>query len=144
MQTTRRDFIKTACAGCASLLIPSVLSVTLEGCKTASLYHASVVNKQIELPLTLFTSSNLQIVRAKNLDYDLAVRKTSENNYTAIQMTCTHAENPLQSTGNGFVCSLHGSTFSSDGTVTTGPAARNLKQFPVIINNDNLIIKIQA
>ena len=76
--------------------------------------------------------------------YDIAVEKNEDNNFRALLMQCTHQENQLTQQGNGFHCSLHGSQFDKEGRVVKGPAERPLKQFPVSIENDQLIIHINA
>src|SRR5882724_12958477 len=39
---------------------------------------------------------------------------------------CTHRDCKLDRTATGFLCRCHGSTFTPDGTVTKGPATRDL------------------
>ena len=84
----------------------------------------------------------MQIVRAKEYPYSIAVRKETDGNFIALLMRCTHADNPLTNIGNGFNCSLHGSVFDKDGTVKKGPAANPLKNFSTEIISDQLIIQL--
>ncbi len=78
----------------------------------------------------------------KELEDDIALRKEQDGTYTALLMRCTHADNPLVSTGNGFICNLHGSTFDKEGSVTKGPAALPLRKYSVEIVSDNILIHI--
>jgi Rieske Fe-S protein len=60
----------------------------------------------------------------------------------ALSSVCTHSNcdrNWSLSNGN-FRCSCHGSVFTTDGEVITGPANRPLIQFDVSINGDILTI----
>jgi Rieske Fe-S protein len=60
----------------------------------------------------------------------------------ALSSVCTHSNcdrNWSLSNGN-FRCSCHGSIFSTDGEVITGPATRPLTQFDVSIDGDILTI----
>lgn len=64
------------------------------------------------------------------------------SSFIAFQVECTHAANPIvwnQSTQQ-FNCNLHGSVFSSSGTVINGPANRALKPYTVQLNGNNLRI----
>jgi Rieske Fe-S protein len=57
-------------------------------------------------------------------------------------MQCTHQENQLDVTGNGFSCSLHGSQFDKDGNVLKGPAEDHLQRYKTTIKNNNLVIEV--
>ena len=98
--------------------------------------------KKIIVPTSLFVKSNLQIVRVKNLDYDIALHKVNDGGYNAFLLRCTHASTPLKYAGDEFVCPLHGSTFNFEGKVTEGPATRSLKRMETIISNANITILI--
>ena len=116
----RREFLKTTCSACllagAGLIIGS-----LNSCSTAAVYQTTLVQNKIVVPVSLFAETNLQIIRVKDAPYDIALRKETNGSYTALQLRCTHADNALNSTGNGFYCPLHGSKFNSEGLVTKGP-----------------------
>ena len=94
------------------------------------------------MPLSLFEEGNLKFVRIKHWFYDIAVHKEEDQAYTAILMKCTHMDNQLNITGDGFRCSLHGSEFGKQGEVIKGPAERALKTYETTIVNENLVIKI--
>jgi cytochrome b6-f complex iron-sulfur subunit len=57
-------------------------------------------------------------------------------------MQCTHADNEVQASQNGFYCNSHGSKFDANGKVLKGPASLNLKQYQTSVSNNNLIITI--
>ena len=138
----RKEFIKTTCnfclLGAASLMIPSLV-----GCSpTQNVFKTVVNNKQIKVPLQLFDKEDLQMVRPKGFEFDIAVQKNKDGNFIALLMQCTHADNEVQSSQNGFICNAHGSQFDANGKVLKGPAALNLKQYKTSINNNNLIISI--
>lgn len=139
----RKEFLKRSCHGClfgtAGLLLPS-----LTGCSPAAfnVYKTAAADNIIELPLSLFEKNSLQIVRPQGWQYDIAVQKKAEGNYTAILMECTHMENQLTASQNGFSCSLHGSRFNANGEVIKGPAEFPLKSYPTSIQNNKLILSI--
>jgi len=66
----------------------------------------------------------------------------NDGSIKALTSVCTHSNcdrNWSLSNGN-FRCSCHGSIFSTDGEVITGPATRPLTQFDVSIDGDILTI----
>jgi len=121
----------------------AMLMPVLPGCSTSySVYKTEASNNQLQLPLHLFEKTNTLFVRPKGWQYDVAVQKSKDGNYTALLLQCTHMENQLTPSQNGYVCSLHGSKFNSQGQVIKGPAEIGLKKYKTYINKNNLIISI--
>lgn len=139
----RREFIKSTCNACM-LGAAGFFTMQLSSCSPASfsVYKATVNDKKIAVPLDRFVKSPLQIVRPAGLYYDIAVQKKNAGEYEALALLCTHQHNQLTATGNGYTCSLHGSTFDKGGNVTKGPAERPLQQFETTVSGGELIIKI--
>lgn len=139
----RRKFLKSSCQlcllGAAGYLLP-----TLTSCATSktSVYKATITGNTIAIPLSLFDTSNLQIVRPKGWMYDLAVHKKEDGSFDALLMKCTHMDNQLNVTGSGFSCSLHGSTFDKQGNVQKGPAEHPLQQYQTKIETNQIIITV--
>lgn len=141
----RRQFIKNSCNACL-LLAAGYILPELTGCtpsKYAIINTASPVNDIIEVPLAAFTQSALQIVRPKGWYYDIAVQKKNDNTFSSLLLQCTHQDNQLDITGNGYHCSLHGSVFDKEGKVKKGPAEMPLHQYTTTINQDKLIIHLK-
>src|SRR6185312_2364372 len=124
----RRDFVKQSCIACmamgAGLLVGS-----LSSCATIPVYKTTVDANKVTVPVSLFAQTDFQVIQPKDLFYNIALRKESNGTYTALLLRCTHADNQLMSTGNGFKCNLHGSSFDKEGHVTQGPAERPLKKY---------------
>ena len=142
MALKRRDFIKSACNIC---LLGSVgmLTASLAGCSaTHPVFKTEVSDNKLIVPINLFAQSPLQVVRPKGMLSDIAVHKKEEHIYVALLLVCTHQQNQLTVTGNGYVCNLHGSEFTKDGTVRKGPAEKHLKQFNTFISGNDLIIQL--
>jgi Rieske Fe-S protein len=136
----RRSFIKTGCSLC--MAIGSGLAMSTFSSCAPSVYKTNISGNKIAVPLALFEQNKLQIIRAENYEYDIAVRKDDNENFVALLMRCTHADNQLTNNGNGFTCSLHGSIFDKDGSVKKGPAERALKNFVTEKISDQLIIHL--
>lgn len=115
---------------------------SLASCATLPVYQTAINNKQVIVPASLFDKASLQIIQPKDLYYNIALKKENDGTYTALLLRCTHADNQLQTTGDGFKCSLHGSAFNQEGQVTMGPAEKPLHKYPTAINNGQIIIHL--
>lgn len=137
----RRDFLKGTCSFC---LLAGVgwISGSLESCSNMPIYKASVDNNTINVPVSLFTQADRQIIRPTKMDYDIALQKEKDDAYAAILLCCTHADNQLSTMGNGFVCNLHGSQFNKEGQVLKGPAERPLKRYRTTVVADQILIHL--
>ncbi|ANI89870.1 hypothetical protein A9P82_11575 [Arachidicoccus ginsenosidimutans] len=141
----RKDFLKKACGSCAAIALGTFFtSSLLESCKTPalSMSKATPANGSISLPLADFANSDFKLVRVSNYNYDVAVIKQSSGNYIALLLMCTHAGQALTKAGNGYLCPLHGSRFSTTGEVVKGPATDPLEHLEIKIENQNLLVKL--
>ncbi len=138
----RRNFISSSCKICL-LGAAGYSLLQLESCSPASsIYKTSIINGDLNVPLHLFDKSTLQIVHPDGWYYDVAVQKNADDSYTALLLQCTHQQNQLTLTGNGYHCSLHGSDFDKLGNVRKGPAEQPLYHFETSVNNNTLNIHI--
>ncbi|HUR12621.1 MAG TPA: Rieske 2Fe-2S domain-containing protein [Flavitalea sp.] len=144
----RRDFIKSSCTACLSV---TVLSALVSSC-TPTRYITGKLGKD---GITLHTDdfkvkqkggtaySSFLIVRNEALKYPVCVYRLNEQVYTALWMQCTHQGAELQASGDVLQCSAHGSEFTNAGKVRTGPAARDLRTFPVSVVNNEIFIDLR-
>lgn len=140
----RRTFLKASCSFCLLAATGSMLSAlpALAGAKNKVFKTTLNDNNQAEIPLSLFEESTLQFVRIKGTYYDIALHKEEDGTYTALLMKCTHMDNQLTITGEGFRCSQHGSEFDKTGAVTKGPAEVPLTTYPTTVNETSVLITI--
>lgn len=138
----RRNFLKDACKACLVGAVSISMVDFLESCSTVKSYKATMNGNRVEVPLNLFDTAPLQVVSPKSYAYEIAVRKLPDNTYEALLLRCTHQHNPLTPTGNGYMCTVHGSQFDKDGNVKKGPAATHLLQLKTEIQQSNLIIHV--
>lgn len=106
--------------------------------KTAA-YRAPVLDGKISVPLAALEADGSKVVRPAGWDYDVAVHRNGDQ-YEALLLRCTHMENPLFPSGNGWVCHQHGSLFDADGRVRKGPAEKALYRYRTEVVGENLII----
>ena len=145
----RRKFLQNSCAACLSA---TALSGILASCQATRYVAGSLGKDGLTIGVNEFvvngnnkeTYRSFLIVRNEALQYPICVYRFSENEYTALWMSCTHQGAELQASGDRLQCSAHGSEFTNHGKVSNGPADRDLRSFPVTINNDQLFIDLRA
>jgi Rieske Fe-S protein len=139
----RRDFIKNTCSLCGALLGLGVLNTSLSGCAPLPIFNlpqASGIN-QVDASL-LNTENPVLLLKHPDFEFDIALVMLSAQQYKALLLECTHQPNSLIPTKTGFQCSVHGSSFALNGQVTQAPAIRSLREFPVHLSANQLIIKL--
>ena len=141
----RRNFIKGACKICLLGAAGAAIAADLSSCSPGvakNTFKPVVKDNEVEVPLSLFDNQAFKLISPANYNYEIAVEKKQDNTYHALLLRCTHQENQLTPTGNGFTCSLHGSKFDMEGHVLKGPAESPLQQLNTRIVKNNLIIHI--
>lgn len=143
----RRDFLKNCFAACAA---GAVLSIALQSCK--SIYEATVSldSNRLKLLKSEFTDSEGQArafvrIRHEKLEFPVVIYKTTVNQqevYTALSTKCTHSGCEVQPNKVSLVCPCHGSEFSNKGVVLNPPAERDLKQYSVTTDNENIYVQL--
>lgn len=137
----RRDFVKTSCTLCIAVAT-GMIGSALSSCSSVAIYKTRVTDKKILVPLSLFLEKDIQLIRTKEMEYDIALRKQSDSEFVALLMSCTHANNQTTVSGDGFTCTLHGSRYDKSGQVTKGPAQLPLKKYVTEIISDQIIIHV--
>jgi Rieske Fe-S protein len=141
----RRDFIKQSCTMCMGAIGLGVISSQLSSCAPMPIYKGEVEKDFITVPLTSFTEKNNSvIVRSNKIDFDILLVKLENGTFNALEMKCTHQDNPLTASKTGLFCASHGSTFDLQGNVTKEPAINPLKRFKTEINNSFVTIHIKS
>jgi Rieske Fe-S protein len=144
MQMDRRKFLEKSCKACL-LAGAGILISELTACgPTAKVMQLPVTQNAVRMPVTSFLTGQLQIVRPEGWLYNIAVRKTGDEQYEALLLQCTHQQNQLLVNPNGFQCTLHGSLFTKDGRIVKGPAEFPLKSFPTSVEQGQLIIQLKS
>lgn len=137
----RRVFLKDACSLCIAAGA-GLLSSGLTSCSSYSVYRTRVHEGEITVPLSIFSSEPFHILRADDIEYDIAIRQMPDGSFLALFLRCTHADNEVSPAGPGFACSAHGSRFDAHGEVTRGPAPGRLQVLPITLSNDLLTIHL--
>jgi cytochrome b6-f complex iron-sulfur subunit len=77
---------------------------------------------------------------------DTIVAHTNSGAYIALSKICTHEGNTIgfRATENDFLCPIHGSQFSTSGTVENGPATTPLKVYKTSLSADGNTLTVTA
>jgi len=130
----RRAFLKTTCKLCALGAAGIALPQVITSCgNLQSLSITLPIEKgKISVPISLFEKETIQLIRPKGWMYNIAVFKTIIG-FDAVLMKCTHMDNQLHPSFEGFRCNMHGSEFNKEGKVKKGPAEKDLQHFDVVL-----------
>lgn len=142
----RKEFILKSCSACIGV---SALSSVLSSC-TATQFTSGKLNKDGILidtkEFALKEKNNYRlyvVVRNDALLFPICVYRFSDADYSAVWMQCAHQGAELNVAGDYLQCPAHGSEYDNQGRVTNGPADRDLRTFPVTINNNQLFIDLR-
>lgn len=138
----RREFlgnftgpVLVACAACMGACSKGGTSTNTGG-----------VNPPVNANITVNLATSLLSVGSSVVQEGVIIVRLATSNvpasFTAVQVACTHEGTSINfnPSSNQFVCPNHGSTFSTSGAVTLGPAAKALKQYTVSITGDTLTV----
>lgn len=120
------------------------LTTQLSSCAALPVVKAESFQGLITVLLSSFTEKNNSvIVRNSQLEFDILLVR-SGNTYNALQMKCTHQDNPLTVNSTGLYCAAHGSTFDLQGNVTKEPALQPLKKYKTELNESSIVIHTRS
>ena len=144
----RKEFIKTCGLACFGA---TALASLLQSCATNNYFAQTTVNKnQLVLKKSEFISIEKDktvnrkyvLVKTEKYNFPICIYKTSEENYSALLMECSHKGCELQPHGDYLICPCHGSEFSNTGVVQNPPAEQNLQSFKITTDHDNIYIQL--
>lgn len=99
----------------------------------------------VDFTLDLTTSANAALKTNGGfvVSQNIIVARTSAGAYIAVQLYCTHQQQPLvyQSDNHRFFCNTHGSAFTETGAVLNGPAAASLTAYKTTLTGNSLRIQ---
>lgn len=140
----RKKFIKNCGYVCIGL---SSIGTLLQSCVSTKSITVNIKGSNIIVPKQDFRKNedflSYLILNNDNLQFPIYLFRFSENKYSALYLQCTHQGAELNAYGDKLVCSAHGSEFDNEGQVTNGPAKKPLKSFPIILNQNNIIISLK-
>jgi Rieske Fe-S protein len=143
----RKEFIKKCTLACIGI---SGIGTFMQSCSHSRSVNATIENKQVILPLESFVYIKKNktlyrkhvVVNNEKLRYPICVFRFDENTYIALLMRCPHQGVELQVFGDKLTCPAHGSEFDNHGHVLSPPADKDLRELPLIIENEKIIISL--
>jgi Rieske Fe-S protein len=142
----RKDFILKSCAACVAA---SSVAALLSSCAATKFTNGKLIKDGIVIDVKEFSLKEANkhrlyiVVRNDELLFPICVYRFSETDYSAVWMQCAHQGAELNVAGDYLQCPAHGSEYDNRGRVTSGPADRDLRTFPVTINNNQLFIDLR-
>ena len=144
----RREFVKQSCITC---VVGGLIPVLFTGCQATHYTSGTVDPVGIKVPKSEFTYIKKEqtltrqyiIVQNDKLEFPIYLYRFSDNEYSALWMKCTHQGTELQASGDNLHCPGHGSEFSNKGVVNQGPAEKNLRSFPIIMQEASITIDLR-
>ncbi len=138
----RREFL-----GSLTGPVTAVCAVCLGACsKSSNSPSSSPAPIPPTVNFTIDLNSNLTTVGSSTVQSGVIIVRLASGNttssFTAVQVACTHEGTSINfnQSGNNFVCPNHGSTFTTNGNVTLGPAASALKKYNISIAGNIMTI----
>ncbi len=119
----------------------------LVGCATAcsslpiyTLDDSITQNSPFIVPKSALEPDGHVVIEGKALGASILLARQDQN-YTAVEMICTHRGCAVHLQREKLVCPCHGSEFKLNGDVTQGPAAVPLHSYAVHEDGENLRIE---
>jgi cytochrome b6-f complex iron-sulfur subunit len=141
----RREFLRqTGAAAVACGLLPACGEDA--SCST-SLISVEPDGTLLKLPLSELDATGGSVwvdASAAGNSFELVVARLESGDLVALSRKCTHQNCDVcfEDGPQEFYCPCHGSRFSSTGSVKKGPAGRPLKEYPVIIDGDSVVVDV--
>jgi Rieske Fe-S protein len=99
-----------------------------------------LVTVNLDLATALATAGGWALV----IEAKVLIVNLGNNTFSALTSVCTHSQCDRNWTfgSNVFTCTCHGSRFSTEGAVLTGPAIQPLKSYDTNLNNRTLTVNL--
>ncbi len=142
----RKEFIIKSCTACISA---TTLSTIVSSCAATQFVNGKLTKDGILIDVNEFALKEKDkyrlyiVVRNEELVFPICVYRFSDTDYAALWMQCAHQGAELNVAGDYLQCPAHGSEYSNRGKVTNGPADRDLRTFPVTLNNNQIFIYLR-
>lgn len=135
----RREFL--AAAGCSLTL------AALSACAGVPVLHPHVAAGRLrlaaaELDIGLADGSTVLLQGDELPESIYIIRDPASGALSATGATCTHLGCQIRPANTFFRCPCHGSTFTLDGNVVRGPAARPLARYTLHVVDDHIVIEL--
>ena len=147
---SRRQFlVSSAQAACAAAALPAV--APLLGCPTGVGSETPDDDGWLTLALGEYPAlagvGGMISVAVEGMDLTLAIARVADEQFAAIDGTCSHAQCTLDGydgAAEEFTCPCHGSRFATDGDVSGGPATVDLEAFETEYDSEGGTVRVRV
>jgi Rieske Fe-S protein len=130
---SRREFIKKSAIG---IVVGGTVLSSLDIVKfAAETKLGKILRNGNDVVVNLKDAKNSALAKVGGsvlLDDDNMLIRTSQTQFAAVNLICTHKGCTVEIEGNKFVCPCHGSEYTLEGKVTEGPAKKDLKKYTAV------------
>jgi cytochrome b6-f complex iron-sulfur subunit len=138
---TRKDFFTRVGFGAAAVLIPTCIGGLASSCSSEDDDEGHTTPAPTNVDFTIDISTGTLASNGGFLTKNgIVVARTNTGEFLAVSASCTHQGTNVhyEANVNDFYCPSHGAKFSSNGTVTQGPASNNLKSYNTTLTGSSL------
>ena len=140
----RKDFLLLCCGASAITFIASCGKVYYAINTSTGENIAVDISEFEEQKDGVTTLRTFVIVKNDQIPFPIALYRNGDKNYVALYLECTHSGCELRPASTVLLCPCHGSEFSTEGKVLNPPAEKDLRQFPVIVSENKILILFTA
>jgi cytochrome b6-f complex iron-sulfur subunit len=135
---TSKGFFAKVEFGAATVLIPACVVGIATSCSSDAATSGAAPKPVAAGNFTVDTSVG---ALSSNVVF---IARTNSGSFLAVSSSCTHESVTLNynSGGNQFVCPRHSSRFTSDRTMVSDPASRDLKQYQASLSGTTLTVLV--
>lgn len=143
---TRKEFFERVGFGAATVLVPACIAGFATSCSSDGSSSMGGTSTPPPTATSNFTVDTSTGALASNGGFivvnGIIIARTNTGTFLAVSSTCTHEGVTVNynSGANQFVCPRHNSQFSSNGTVVSGPAPSNLRQYQTTLSGTTLTV----
>lgn len=139
----RKEFFARVGFGAAAVLLPACVAGLATSCSSDGASGGTTPGTTTGVDFNVDVSSGTLATNGGFMvSQGIVIARTLAGDFIAVSASCTHEGTSVNynSGGNKFVCPNHGAQFSSTGTVTQGPATRNLTKYNTSLSGSTLRI----
>ncbi len=143
----RKEFLKTCCLLGAAVPASSLI----QSCGPLQYYaNSTFATNVITIRKSEFiavrrdkqTIRDFILVRNEKLEFPVCIYRHGDSEFSALYTRCTHRGCEVKPSRNYLHCPCHGSEFSNKGEVLNPPAEKNLEQFQITFDDENIYVHI--
>jgi len=140
MHRTRREFIKS-CGMISAGIFCGGGSLLLNACSGVSYIPFTTTENAFVVKKIDFGEQPFALLKSRHFPAPIYIARLDRENYSAVLLQCTHKRCEVSAGAELLICPCHGSEFSITGEVVNPPAEKNLYQFKVRADAENIYIE---